>query len=73
MRNTAAAYLEVLVVAWMEEKVCLSIIFLEEKSERKEVKSRTKLHFGKVILSNSCLSDVRGTVPHFGRYSSSKE
>lgn len=29
LRNTAAAYLEVLVVAWMEEKVCLSIILLE--------------------------------------------
>lgn len=31
LRKTAAAYLEVLVVAWMEEKVCLSIIFLKEK------------------------------------------
>lgn len=31
LRKTAAAYLEVLVVAWIEEKVCLSIIFLEEK------------------------------------------
>lgn len=33
LRNTAAAYLEVLVVAWMDEKVCLSIIFLEIKKK----------------------------------------
>lgn len=54
LRNTAAAYLEVLVVAWMEEKVCLSIILLErgkktEQSDQKQDLNQRRMYKSKNI------------------------